>query len=318
MHTKENSVDCYLCNTKLAGGAAVAVGFKSNGNFKALNELSSGRQCDCEELSDNAHDTALLYAVFENVRDKFIGSVTDQIKFGVNNMSCNYQNGEFIITVVCKPTTTAVRKCMSMMLKYLNPSTLYAKYAGNMKMLNGSGNKANFVFCVNKLIDSMKQSINVMVSGKVLINKPLADFKKMCVTATKQLKLKKLAAKGTAPASGHKPKYDSITIKAGDIEGVVMKRYVESSLGTTAVLLDKQLHIFDKSISQAKVDKLKDKAKLIRYIKEKAFNRLGDNVIPGLVWIAMTDNLLDTNQLSKCCNKKLTAAQLVAELLKSF
>ena len=123
-----------------------------------------------DELLNGAESSALGYALFEAIRDKFIGSPLELARSRVSRVDCDSINGKFLISWNTQGSVSMLRKTIGLALSCLDPAKLYAKYAENMKLLGGKNDRDVFNYLANEMIDAIKKGIKVDVVGKINVD----------------------------------------------------------------------------------------------------------------------------------------------------
>jgi len=292
----------YVKNPK-TGNACINIGWKSDSNWFVVRKLKRGEPCSCEKLAKNSEETALNYAMAQAVRERLTRPNMIE-KTRVASFNCEYQNGEFYLTISCAPTVSVIRKVLSEVNVALAPSKLYAAYSANIRMLNGVPNREEFSWCANKLAGELG-SLVAVVSGKAAI---AADKLNAATTAaaSKHVSAAKIA-KNTKPTSLSEPQGDTDypKIKASGV-GAIFVSVLLNELRVSHSVSSGNVIVY------ANVPKLTKKRidghATLRYGKMKELQA-------GLVQLGCASNQLNPSALASVAKSPPTVAK-IAELLR--
>ena len=140
----------------------IVVGVTYPCNWFVLNKLINGQPCSCLELAYASENTCVLYSIFEDVREALIGTPVARYTYKVSTISCNYQNGEFLISINCPNDFDVVESIVLEVAPRLVPLPLENRYAYNIRLLNGVPNGLEFLYIVNGLSQA---EINFVIGG---------------------------------------------------------------------------------------------------------------------------------------------------------
>lgn len=144
--------------------ANITMGVAYPCNWFVLNKLVTGQPCSCPELAYASENTCVLYSIFEDVREALIGTPVARHKYKVSTVACNYQNGEFLISINCPNNFAVVESIMTEVAHKLVPRSTYNRYAYNIRLLNGVPINEEFLYICNKMAGA---AINFVVGGSL-------------------------------------------------------------------------------------------------------------------------------------------------------
>lgn len=233
----------FIPNAK-AGGVCISVGFASpNSNWFVLNKLKRGEPCGCPSLSHGSEDTALAYAIYQNVCDKLLSDIKAQQASKVSGIACNLQNGEFTIYVKAAGNVSGIRKVLSVVEQSLTPDKLYQAYSANIKLLNASPHREEFNACVNDMHKHLKNIVAVVI-GKVNMDKEkLTDIVDKA-TAKFNAGHALSPAKKPESLSFAKHNTDYPVIKSKGMMATVVADYITSATHERAVVKDGSVIVY--------------------------------------------------------------------------
>jgi hypothetical protein len=308
MGKNSKDIDFTIIVSKLAPAAAVSLSFPAPDlNWYVLQKLLPERPCGCASLAAYSEYTALVYSIYDDVRDKLIGTPDNQMKSKVASITCGYQNGEFIISYVCQGSITAIRKSLGMCISRLAPHKVYPKYTKYIKLLGGKPHRDEFLNCANRLAHTMKASI--VVVGKVNTSAEKED----AVVSVISKKMPDLSGidKGTAPASEKETRgtTEYSEIKINDYNIFFVRDYLDS-INMLALQTGNSIIVYDKKWSKANADSID------KYVTTK-FSKLGDKLLPVVLYSACSRGLLHGTALKQLNSSKLTSGA-ISKSLKSI
>jgi hypothetical protein len=327
MHVKKGNLNVNTCVTPKAKAAVVAVSFKCPGDYWLLQYLKYGHQCECAELPKGAESTALAYSVFEKVKPAVLGNVAEEVGNQVFDVTCNLQDGEFIIYATCAPSLTAARKAAGNILKNMSPHSNWASYSDNLKLLAAKPkvDKGVFVHCAKDALKSMTD-ITVVLGGKIkfgkkgtettVLNKTVGTLLKKSVMGTVSYNPK--TVKVSPPSSKGAVIVDGVSVSLSGLDAVVAQRYVEAKLRSTVHIVDKKLVLTENSMTAMKVSKTGAKKTVAAYLKAAKWGKLGTELTPAMVFIAMKNGELSGSELVRSCNKKVSVSDVLTNVSKAL
>jgi hypothetical protein len=293
MEKTKGNVSAFLVNDKSLPNASVMVSFKSQCNWFVLQKLMRGQPCSCLELAFASENTAIAYSIYEVIKEKLIGSPLEQSKSKVSSMTCDYQNGEFVMTMSCPNNIPTVKKNLLLVASKITPQKYYTKYSHNIKLLNGKPFKNEFLYS-SDLLKDMK--LNVFIIGKFnvtgekfgdIVNKTNAKFAKIPanIGGEKPRSLGRSLGKTSYPfniANGYK--------------AVFVRDFIKSETGLPAVLNSGKVIVYNKKWDVS--SKMISESEVKRYVDQK-YAKLKDKFIPMVLYMVASECLLDIASMIK-------------------
>lgn len=312
MDYKSSNLHIHVVPTKLAKSASVMVGMKfPSGCHDTLQGLECG-SCKCTE---SPLSSAFLYALYLVVNATIKKTYADELNSQVTQLSCNYQNGEFAIIASCTGTVSGVRKALCGIMKGLNPAKIYPAYKHAVKLLSEmsgvklSSDRNVFNYLANTMNNSLESSVKVLVSGKALFKKE--QLETVGASCLSKLRISKVEGDKTDPKEKNVHGTEDCLVKCKGFSGVLVKRYIESSLGVQLSLIDDCLH--GSASYKNAIDKLKDTERIKRHVGTK-YNKFKDDLGNALVFLATVNGLGDVNTLVAYSKTKVTGASIVKDI----
>jgi len=308
MNHKKGNVHFHVAPTKLAKSAAVMIGFKfDSGCYLTLMGLKSGC-CKCPEAP---YSSALMYALCRFVQAKIRATHADELNSQITDMSCNYQNGEFNITAQCAGTVSGIRKAICGILKNLKPANVFPIYKASVKQLAEdcdqklSLDRKIFNHLADQMVENINKEVNVLIGGKANLKADqLSKIADSCVG-----KLSVLPPKGDKEnPKESKPKMDGCLVKCKGFGAVYTKRYLESKIGSQLHLIDNCLYGSDQH--KTAIKRL-GKADMIKRHVGTRYKKFKTDLAPAMVYLAMINNLFDSETLAKYAKSKVTGQSIV-------
>lgn len=146
-----------------ATNALISVGFGYKGVCPhALHCLKTGQPA---LIVSGAEEATLLYVLFKSVETALTGDVKLQMTYGITGFCCNYVDGCAVLSVSCKNNYTAVRKCITAIMKSMTPMKLNGPYSQLIK-----SSKDVFNYHATEMNKSIS-GVSVKVIGKLKDNK---------------------------------------------------------------------------------------------------------------------------------------------------
>lgn len=316
MNVKSKNIQLTVAFTKRVSDIAVCISIPFSGIAQCcLKKLS----CNCSEPSElmqGSEEAALAYALFETVRDKLTGSALEVFKTKVSNISCYAIGDIFSIQFNTQATGTNLRKTCGLALSCFSPQKLYSKYSENIRMLCGKpGKKTEFNYCVKKMIDGIKKSVDIVCVGKIKTdNSKLKDI--VDVIQNKMPEMDAPSAK-ESEAPPKRQKHDEVypVIKCSGIAAAGVADYLRSNFN--GVSLEVSSHGVVVYNTTSKLDQLKDKHRIKDYF-EKKYNRLDNEFANLFAYFSLTQKYVNSDTLSKIINGKLTPSKLTEFTAKAL
>lgn len=293
MEKTKGSVHAFLVNDKMLPNASVVVSFKSQCNWFVLQKLMRGQPCSCMELAFASENTAVAYSIYEAIKEKLIGSPLDQSKSKVSSMTCDYQNGEFVMTMSCPNNIPIIKKNLLVVASKIAPHKYYTKYSHNIKLLNGKPFKNEFLYS-SDLLNDMK--LNVFVIGK--FNVTDEKFGDIVDKTNAKFSIVPAQTGGEKPRSlGKSLGKTSYPVHTADgYKAVFVRDFIKSETGLTTVLnsggvivYNKKWNVVSKKVSESAVNK---------HAYQK-YTKLKDKFIPMMLYMIASECLLDITNMIK-------------------
>jgi hypothetical protein len=294
---------------------AVIMGIPYVCDWECLNQLSNNSPCGV--VYSGAESAALGYALYETVRDKFMGSPLEISKSRVSRVSCNSQDGHFVITWNTQGSMSLLRRTVAFALGTLAPTKLFAKYSENMKLLGGKANREHFNTYAHAMATAIKKGIHVAVVGKINI-----DAKKLNeLTAKAYVKLPDQvlpsAKEMSKPEKRETFKRVYPTIKASGIAAVVVADYVQSRAGGMSVAVDNDEVVVYNMSWKTKHAALKSADRINDYV-DKKYKKLGDDFPCILAYLSIIQNLASCHTVKSIIKSKPKPSDVSALIKKSL
>lgn len=311
MDYKSSNLHITVVPTKLAKSASVMVGIKfPTGCHDTLQSLECG-SCKCAEAPLSS---AFLHAMYLVVNATIKKTYADELNSQVTKLSCNYQNGEFAIVASCTGTVSGIRKALCGIMKGLNPSKIYPAYKHAVKTLSElcdvklSADRSIFNYLADVATKSIKSSVRVLVSGKAFFKKE--QLEAVGQSCANKLNPAKVDGDKTDPKEKKSHSEDCL-VECKGFSAILVKRYIESSLGVQLNLVDDCLH--GSSSLKSAIEKLKDPERIKRHVGTK-YNKFKDDLGNGLVFLATVNNLGDVSTLIAYSKTKVTGSSIVKDI----
>ncbi len=272
-------------------------------NWFVLKKLIRNQPCDCPALSHGSEITALLYSLFEELKNRLAGDPIVSTKNKMECITCGLSEGQFIMSFKTARSFTNIRKVLKLVSKYMNPTRLYKRYQKNIKMLNGTPHREEFIHCANILAKSLENT-NIWISTPVDLS---ADRLKVLADVIKNNRnIEGFKEKGTVSASmkeeKHTTSYPTLTVKDDSFTNIV-SAYLNKYSVANAVC-GKKIIIYGTKVP----DKLKDDKLIKLFVNKIVKNKLDLDTV--LLSQAMESAELNCQQLKGIKNVK--ESQLVS------
>lgn len=224
-------------------------------------------------------------------------------------MGCNYQNGEFYITFSSPGTMSVIKKIMNIAVSKFTPNKYYQKYSHNIKLINGRPYKSEFLWCCNKF---NKSTLQFFIIGKINITP--VKFRDMVMAVN--TKFPKIPSSiGDRPMSMDKKHGNSVypTSLAGGYNALFVIDFIKNEYGFPVsansgkvIVYNKKWNILSKKVTMKQVNKFVSK----KYVK------LGEKFMPLMLMSAVSDGLLDTDNMIKLHKESPDSAKVVEVIYK--
>lgn len=308
MNTKSKQIEITVGVCKKMPDIAVMMGTPFNCSKINLIKLKSNNPC---ELVNDAERSALAYALFETVRDKFIGSPLELSRTRVSRIDCDFIDGKFVITWNTQGSFSMLRKTVGLAFSTLDPAKLYSKYAENIKLLGGKNDRTVFNYIAAELCDSIKKTIKIAVSGKINID----DAKLKDLMASVEAKIPEMTAipkEKTKPPTHDEYKCDYPHIKVSGLAAIVTADFIKSKSGGMGLeVFSDEIVVYNHSWESKKAA-LKDRVK--DYVRQK-YEKTGDDFGCILAYMAITQGYASCCTVTQMLKTKPKASDMV-ELIK--
>lgn len=311
---KNKNVEMAVMSCRKLPDIAVICGMFYKVDSHCLNQFKGGAPCEEKELHDGVEGAALAYALFEVVRDKFIGSPLEMSRSRVNRVECHALNGKFLITYNTQGSVSMLRKTAGLLLSTLQPSKLFSRYAENMKLIGAKVDRDHFNHEANRMCDAIKKSIKFVAVGKIKVDGPkLKDILDKVIG--KQPKLEIMPAKSVSkPPKRDTHKQEYPVVKSSGIAAVVVADYVRSKSGGMSVCVDDDGVVVYNHSWETKRNALKKSDRIKDYVRQK-YEKLDDEFAGVLAYLAITQKWADCCTITQIVKSKPKPSAMV-ELLK--
>lgn len=320
MISKLKQIDMSVGTTRKMADIVVVVSVPFKGVAPCcLNRLKT----NCGEpdaLMKGSEESALLFALYETVRDKLSGSGFDIMKSKSSNVKCAYINDNVVLSFHTAGTGTALRKASGLLLSVMNPVKLFSRYSENIRFLSGKGGKREeFNFVAKKLAEGIKKSISITVIGKINIDKPkMEDILKVLVKKVPEIDLKDFSD-SAAPAKKTPEKEEKSypLIKCDGIAAVVTADYIRNnSVGMSVEINNDGITVYN-HLWESKHKQLKDAKRVTDYVSKK-YDKLGAELPAVFAYYAASEGFSDAAIAAKIVASKLTTKDLAAMVKKTL
>jgi len=277
---------------------AVSIGFPvKQANWFAYKKLECGRPCGCPTLACGSEATAMAFSVFDNVKEKLIGTPMLQISSGVSSVRCNYRNGEFSIHLVCPANYTALKKALILTVKAIVPHRLYAKYTANIVLLNAKPMRSEYIHVSNELVENMM--LNIVIAGKLNIDQ--AKISDMTQAISKKLNLSTVSGVATVPSSlsATRSRSNYQIVEAKSYSAMLASDFISATSDINSTICNNDVIIYSEKKLPPPSMKMIDKY-ILQYVK------MGKSIKPILIYTASTIHRLDTYSLLDMLRSNIT------------
>jgi hypothetical protein len=316
MEAKLKNVELCVGPCKKLPDIAVIMGIQYKCDKHCLSKLQANSNCG--ELYDGAESAARGFALYEVIRDKFIGSPLELSRTRVSRVSCNALNGKFLISWNTQGTASMLRKTVGLALSTLNPPKLFAKYAENMKLLGGKSDRKVFNMWASDMIKAINKSVKFAVAGKIKTTVPkLKEL--LSKVVKKQPKMDASAVKDMSkPAKHSEYKTDFPTVKVSGIAAVATADYIRNQSGGMGVDVYTDKIIVSNQSWTTKQKSLRKADRVKNYVRQK-YEKLDTPKYKAfacvLAYLSITQGFADCCTVSKLIKSKPSPSSMV-ELIK--
>lgn len=319
MEVKGKKIELIVGVTKKVPDIAVLMGIAFKVNKHCLGKLSCDSKCDT--LYNGAENAALGYALFETIRDKFVGSPLEMSRSRVSSVSCNAIDGKFLISWNTQGSLSMMRKTIGLALSTLNPIKLYSKYAENMKLLGGKSDRSVFNSCVSDMVAGIKKGVKIAVVGKIKTTP--AKIKEMVAKVEKKQPSADVppAKDCTKPSKRDDYSCEYPTIKASGIAAAATAFYIRTKSGGMSVSVcdnasNTVIVVYNHSW-KTKQKALKQSNRVKDFVRQK-FEKLKGEFAPVFAYLCITQEVANCCTVSKIIKTKPSAASMTGLISKTL
>lgn len=271
-----------------------------------------------EPLMPGSEESALVYALYEAVRDKLSGSGLEVLKSKASNVKCSYTNDHFTISFHTAGTGTALRKASGLALSCYNPAKLFSKYSENIRFLTGKGgNREEFNFVAKKLVEGIHKSIAITAVGKINVDeKKMVDIVKVLVGKLPDIDMS--ALKPAIQPAKKKPEVEDKPypiIKCDGLTAAVVSDYIRNNSNGMSVDITNEGVVVYNHLWESKHKQLKDKKRINEYIAKK-YGKLDVELASVFTYFALSEEFVDATIAAKVVSSKLKTSNMTEVLHK--
>jgi hypothetical protein len=307
MEYKSGNIKLTVVASKFAPAAAVSLSFNAPDlNWHVLQKLKQEKPCGCATLAAYSEYTAVVYSIYDDIRDRLIGTPDAQAKSKVSSIQCGFVNKDFIISYVCQSSITAIRKSIGLAVARTAPQKQFPRYSKYIRLLGGKPNRAEFMYCAKRI----SKNLNICTFVVAKINTSPEKEKAMLeVISNKMPDLDGIEA-GTQPASENIPrgKTEFSELKTNGYDSLFILDYLDS-INVPALGSDTGIIIFDKKWTAAKRESVD------RFVDSR-FGKLNDKLTPMALYSATSRALLNCPAIKNLLSAKLSPAD-IKKIIKS-
>jgi hypothetical protein len=284
MEITKSNLNYNLLRSSLVKNSVITIGFNVESNLSSLNFLD-GNGSRYEDIHyDKLDFMAVCMSIFGYIRSKIEKNATEEMKSNINIIGCGINNGQFYINAMTNGAAS-IKKIIKNVLKFLSPASYYKYYREILKGKNVKPNKEAFYYCVDKINESLKKSVDiVLVCGKKFNDE---KFTKIVDSTHEALNIKLLENKGvkrTGKVEGLEANVEYSTIKVEGVQLCVFKKYVESIIGLDVDVSNDKLLIVNEH--KKYIEKIKDTSTYAKYVSSK-YNKYKDDLINVSAYMAI-------------------------------
>lgn len=315
MEVKNKNVSIAVLSGKKVPDIAVCMCIDFKCDWHSLKLLKNNTQCESKsEMNKGAEAAALASALFDNIREKMVGSPLEASKSRVSSMCCNYQNGKFLVCWNTQGSVSTMRRTITYALASLTPAKVFSKYSKNIKMLGGRPSREEFNHCANLMSAGIKKNVHFVVVGKIKLDQP--KLKDMLNKVQGKLAGQVVfPAKDTSsPAATNVPTHAYPTVKSDGLGAAVVADYIRNrSNGMPVDINCGTVVVYDHSW-ESKSRALKAPAKIKDFVKKK-YEKLGAEFPCVMAYFLITQGMSDCSALNKLLKSKPSGSSM-ADLIK--
>jgi hypothetical protein len=240
---------------------------------------------NCHSKDDNkcivysgAEESSVGFSLYELVREKLIGSPLEMARCKVDHVECKVHDDSLVLSWNTQGNQSSLRKTIGVVLKCMQPNSLFSRYNDNLKLLGGKPSRECFNHCANKLIDALEKNIEFVAIGKIKLVS--TDDKKLMqksfdVACNKYVKNSKAKNIHSPPKhSEYESNYPYINCSDG-ASAILTSEYIRTNSNGMGVSICGKKIIIHSNSWGSKQSALKNKARIKSYVEAKYY-RLGD------------------------------------------
>jgi hypothetical protein len=308
MEVKDSNMCITYNQSKVAPSAAVSISIQAPDiNWFVFKKLVAERPCMCSTLSAYSEYTALLYSMFDDIRDRLIGTPEAQVKSKVNTITCSVSGGCLVISYTTQSSLTAIRKSLGLAISRMAPHKVYPRYSKYMRMLGGTPKRDEFMNCAKRISAKLHPKVYVVAKAKITSEK----LKALHSVVSKKTPDTSGIAAGTRPESekndrGHS---DFLEIKVKGADLMFCADYLAAN-NTPFAAANNMLIVYAK-----KLPNLKDAA--VKRYAEKHI-KLKDKLKPALAYSATSSAALAYDDIVELVESNVTVASISSAIKKNL
>lgn len=297
MEASAGPVKVTILNCKRAPDLAVSICVPFVSCKHCLTQLmvsTPGQSC---ELS---HASALLFAIFSNVRARVMSSPLELSKVKISHMSCS-GGDHFTLEWNTQGSFTSLRKTCTKAIKQMTTSGAYSKYNDAIRILGGKPDRDEFDALCAAFVGSLK-NVSVVAVGKININ----EEKTKLIAEAVAKKVPQLKAGSHKALKGHKPcQLEYPALKASNLDALVLADFISSKLKSPVEVYPGLVYVINKHFESKK-------ASLAAGIDDyaKKYEKLEENLKPVLAYIGLSRYILDCEAMRKIIKASVTPKSL--------
>jgi hypothetical protein len=327
MEVSKNNVSLYVKSCKKTSDIVVNLCFSCSeaSNLTLKNLLFKCYSNHNEpEPSDNIEMTALLFSLYEQIKEKFMNTPLELLKSRVSNVSCNIIDNMFCITWNCLGNGSALRKTCSLAIMSLQPQKLYQKYVKNVGFLSGgSKKKEEFNYCVKKIKEHIEKNIHIVCVGKIkttkdklndILNVIVKKYSKIPAPENKSIQ-KPTTKKLNNENKEHKEHKKENVLKVDGVDASFVLDYIRS-FGMNADILEKNIIIYNSNWN-SKRKQLKETRRIKDYV-EKKYKKLGDEFQCLFVYHSLIQQSMNSVIAKKFLKSKINFSDISKKIEKNI
>jgi hypothetical protein len=301
MDSKSGNIKFTVVASKFAPSAAITLSFSAPDiNWHVLQKLKQEKPCGCETLAAYSEYTAAVYSIYDDIRDRLIGTPDAQAKSKVSHVQCGFVNNDFIISYVCQSSITAIRKSIGLSLSRMAPQRQFPRYSKYIRLLGGKPKKEEFMNCAKRIA----KGLNICIFVVAKINTSPTKEKAILDTVIKKMPDITGIDNGTRPSSESAPrgKTEFTELKTSGFDSLFILDYLDS-INVPALGSDTGIIIFDKKWTSAKRESID------RFVDSK-FGKLKEKLTLISLYSACSRALLNCPAIKSLQKAQLSVADI--------